>query len=167
MLRLAALKGVFTDIVTEQVTYVNAPLLAAERGTEVRLVTEVDSTDYRNLITLRGTLGDGTMVSVSGTLAGVRQVERVVEVNGYAVDIDLAAHMLFLIFVDRPGVVASLGKVLGEHGTNIAGMQVSRTRQGGQAFAILTLDSAVPNDVIELLGKEIDAEKVTIADLDD
>ncbi len=167
VLRLAALKGVFTDIVTEQVTYVNAPLLAAERGTEVRLVTEVDSTDYRNLITLRGTLGDGTMVSVSGTLAGVRQVERVVEVNGYAVDIDLAAHMLFLIFVDRPGVVASLGKVLGEHGTNIAGMQVSRTRQGGQAFAILTLDSAVPNDVIELLGKEIDAEKVTIADLDD
>jgi len=167
VLRLAALKGVFTDVVTVQVTYVNAPLLAAERGTEVRLITEPESTDYRNLITLRGTLGDGTMVSVSGTLAGVRQVERIVEVNGYAVDIDLATHMLFLNFVDRPGVVASLGRVLGDQGVNIAGMQVSRDRRGGRAFAILTLDSAVPADVVELLAKEIDAEHVAIADLED
>lgn len=167
VLRLAALKGVFTDVVTVQVTYVNAPLLAAERGTEVRLVTEPESTDYRNLITLRGTLGDGTMVSVSGTLSGVRQIERIVEVNGYAVDIDLATHMLFLTFVDRPGVVASLGRVLGDQDVNIAGMQVSRDRQGGRAFAVLTLDSAVPADVVELLAKEIDAEHVSVADLED
>lgn len=167
VLRLAALKGVFTDVVSNQVSYVNAPLLAAERGTEVRLVTEPESTDYRNLITLRGTLGDGTMVSVSGTLAGVRQVERIVEVNGYAVDIDLATHMLFLNFVDRPGVVASLGRVLGDQGANIAGMQVSRDRQGGRAFAILTLDSAVPSDVVDLLATEIDAEHVAIADIED
>jgi len=107
------------------------------------------------------------MISVSGTLAGVRQVERIVEVNGYDIDIDLATHMLFLNFVDRPGVVASLGRVLGDQGVNIAGMQVSRDRRGGQAFAILTLDSAVPADVVERLAREIDAEHVAIADLED
>ena len=59
VLELAALKGVFTDVVEDQVSYVNAPLLAAERGVAVRLVTDAESPDYRNLITLRGTLADG------------------------------------------------------------------------------------------------------------
>ena len=71
VLELAALKGVFADVVEEQVSYVNAPLLAAERGTEVRLVTDAESPDHRNLITIRGTLADGTQVSVSGTLVGI------------------------------------------------------------------------------------------------
>ena len=59
VLELAALKGVFADIVEDQVSYVNAPLLAAERGTAVRLVTDPESPDHRNLITIRGTLADG------------------------------------------------------------------------------------------------------------
>ena len=73
VLELAALKGVFADVVEENVSYVNAPLLAAERGLEVRLVTDPESPDHRNLITLRGTLADGEQVSVSGTLIGVKQ----------------------------------------------------------------------------------------------
>ena len=70
VLELAALKGVFADIVEDQVSYVNAPLLADERGIEVRLVTDPESPDHRNLITIRGTLADGSRVSVSGTLIG-------------------------------------------------------------------------------------------------
>ncbi len=165
VLRLAALKGVFTDVVTEQVTYVNAPLLAAERGTEVRLVTEAESPDYRNVVTVRGTMADGSSTWVSGTLAGVRQVERIVGVNGYSVDIDLAEHLLFLTYVDRPGVIGILGQILGEHGVNIAGMQVSRNRQGGQALAVLTLDARVEPSVIDMLGNKIDAALVCLADL--
>ena len=59
VLELAALKGVFADVVEESVSYVNAPLLAAERGVAVRLVTDPESPDHRNLVTLRGTLADG------------------------------------------------------------------------------------------------------------
>ena len=76
VLELAALKGVFTDVVADQVSYVNAPLLAAERGTAVRLIADAESPDHRNLITLRGTLADGSQVSVSGTLVGINQRER-------------------------------------------------------------------------------------------
>ena len=60
VLELAALKGVFTDVIEDSVSYVNAPLLAAERGIDVRLVTEAESPDHRNLITIRGTLASGS-----------------------------------------------------------------------------------------------------------
>ena len=95
VLELAALKGVFADIVEEQVSYVNAPLLAAERGIAVRLVTEAESPDHRNLITIRGTLADGSQVSVCGTLIGISQRERLVEVNGFDVDIEPTEHLAF------------------------------------------------------------------------
>ena len=69
---LAALKGLFTDVTEDPVTYVNAPLLAKERGCEVRLLTDEVSEDFRNVTTLHGTLADGTTVSVAGTLTGPR-----------------------------------------------------------------------------------------------
>ena len=103
VLELAALKGVFADIVEDQVSYVNAPLLAAERGTAVRLVTEPESPDHRNLITIRGTLADGSQVSVSGTLVGIDQKERLVEVNGFDVDLEPTDHLAFFTYEDRPG----------------------------------------------------------------
>ncbi len=78
VLRLAALKGLFTDVVENQVSYVNAPVLATERGIEVRLVTQPDSPQYRNVVTLRGTLADGRTLSVSGTLTGPRQIHKLV-----------------------------------------------------------------------------------------
>ena len=130
VLELAALKGVFTDVVEDQVSYVNAPLLAAERGTAVRLVTEPESPDHRNLITIRGTLADGSQVSVSGTLVGINQRERLVEVNGFDVDIEPTDHLAFLAYDDRPGMVGTVGRILGDAGVNIAGMQVARDEQG-------------------------------------
>ena len=130
VLELAALKGVFADIVEDQVSYVNAPLLAAERGIEVRLVTDPESPDHRNLITIRGTLADGSQVSVSGTLIGIAQNERLVEVNDFVVDLEPTEHLAFFTYEDRPGMVGTVGKILGDAGVNIAGMQVSRNAEG-------------------------------------
>ena len=130
VLELAALKGVFCDVVEEAVSYVNAPLLAAERGVAVRLVTDPESPDHRNLITLRGTLADGSQVSVSGTLIGISQRERLVEVDGYEVDIEPTDHLAFVRYSDRPGMVGTVGGILGEAQVNIAGMQVARDDQG-------------------------------------
>ena len=113
VLELAALKGVFTDIV-EDAAYVNAPLLAAERGTAVRLVTESESPDHRNVITVRGTLADGEQISVSGTLVGIAQRERLVEVNGFDVDLEPTDHLAFLTYEDRPGMVGTVGGILGD-----------------------------------------------------
>jgi len=167
VLELAALKGVFADVVEEQVSYVNAPLLAAERGVAVRLVTEAESPDHRNLITLRGTLADGSQVSVSGTLVGLAQRERLVAVDGYDLDIEPSEHLAFLRYEDRPGMVGTVGGILGDAQVNIGGMQVARDTKGGLALVALSVDSAIPAEVLDEIGRAITAMSVRAVDLTD
>ncbi|MBX6391345.1 MAG: phosphoglycerate dehydrogenase [Frankia sp.] len=157
VLQLAALKGVFTDVVEESVTYVNAPLLAKERQIDVRLETHRDSPDYRNLVTLRGAMADGTVVSVSGTLVGTRQVEKITAIDGFEVDLRPEAHLAFFRYEDRPGIVGAVGALLGDAHINIANAQVSRLEAGGQALMSLSLDDAVPADVLHEIAKIIGA----------
>ena len=165
VLELAALKGIFADIVGDQVSYVNAPLLAAERGMAVRLVTDPESPDHRNLITIRGTLADGSQVSVSGTLVGINQRERLVEVNGFDIDIEPTDHLAFLAYEDRPGMVGTVGGVLGGAGVNIAGMQVSRRTPGGPALVALSVDSAIPGEVLAEMERAMGASVARAVDL--
>jgi D-3-phosphoglycerate dehydrogenase len=166
VLQLAALKGVFGSIVEETVTYVNAPLLASERGVEVSLVTEAESPDWRNLVTLRGTLPSGQVVSVSGTLTGPRQIEKLVEVNGFDMEIEPAEHMVFLTYTDRPGIVGVVGQILGSEGINIASMQVCRDARGGHALIVLTVDSALPPVVLDDITSTIGAVVGRTVDLE-
>ena len=166
VLQLAVLKGVFAHIVEDTVTYVNAPLLATERGIEVNLATDSESPDWRNLVTLRGTLPGGQVVSVSGTLTGKGQIEKLVEVNGFDMEIALAEHLVFLTYTDRPGIVGVVGQILGGEGINIAGMQVSRDTRGGHALIALTVDSAIPPVVLDDITATIGAVVGRTVDLD-
>jgi D-3-phosphoglycerate dehydrogenase len=165
VLQLAALRGVFTDVVEEQVTFVNAPLLAAERGVTVDLVSTEDSPDYRNVITVRGALSDGRVVSVDGNLTGPRLVQKLVGVNGFDIEVALSEHMVFAAYEDRPGIVGAVGQLLGQAGVNIAGMQVSRTTEGGQALMVLTVDSAIPPATLDEIGAAIGASQIHAAHL--
>jgi D-3-phosphoglycerate dehydrogenase len=165
VLELAALKGVFTDVVEDPVTYVNAPLLAAERGTAVRLVAESESPDHRNLITIRGTLADGSQVSVGGTLVGIAQRERLVSINDFPVDLEPTNHLAFFTYADRPGMVGTVGRILGDSSVNIAGMQVSRDSLGGHALVALSVDSAIPAETLAEIELAIEAATLRAIDL--
>ncbi|MGZ4625180.1 MAG: ACT domain-containing protein, partial [Kineosporiaceae bacterium] len=165
VLRLAALKGLFRDVVEQQVSYVNAPVLAGERGIEVRLLTDAVSPEYRNVVVLRGTLADGAQVSVAGTLTGPKQVEKLVGVDGLDLELPLADHMLVLRYTDRPGVVGTIGGVLGAAGVNIAAMQVARAAEGGEAVGVLTLDQAAPTGVLDDIVREVGASAGRLVDL--
>ncbi|QZQ54265.1 phosphoglycerate dehydrogenase [Curtobacterium sp. TC1] len=165
VLKLAALKGVFTDVVSDQVSYVNAPLIAEQRGVTVRLITETDSPEYRNVLTIRGAQSDGPAISVSGTLTGPKQVEKLVEINGHDVEVPLDRHHVVMEYVDRPGIVAVYGKEFGEAGINIAAMQISREAAGGQALSVLTVDSPVPAEILEHVGRAIDASSLREIDI--
>ena len=158
VLKLAALKGIFSNIVSESVSYVNAPLLAEQRGIVVRLITDPQSEEYRNLLTIRGALSDGSQVSVSGTLTGTKQIEKIVEINGYDVEVPIARHLIVLVYTDRPGIVAIYGREFGEANINIAGMQIARRAAGGQALSVLTVDSPAPDGLLDTLRVAIDAE---------
>ncbi len=165
VLKLAALKGIFSGIVSEQVSYVNAPLLAEQRGIEVRLIKDAVSEEYRNLLTIRGSLTDGTQLSVSGTLTGTKQIQKIVEINGYDVEVPIAEHLIVMHYTDRPGIVAVYGKEFGEAGINIAGMQIARHTAGGEALSVLTVDSPVPDELLAKVRSAIDATSLKEIDL--
>ncbi len=165
VLKLAALKGIFTNIVSESVSYVNAPLLAEQRGIAVRLVTDPVSDEYRNLLTIRGALSDGTQLSVSGTLTGTKQAQKIVEINGYDVDVPVAEHLIVMVYTDRPGIVAIFGKEFGDAGINIAGMQISRREAGGQALSVLMVDSPAPEDLLDKVRSAIKADLLREIDI--
>ena len=167
VIELAALKGVFADVVEDPVTYVNAPLLASERGVEISLLTESESPDWRNVLTLRGIMPDGQVVSVGGTLSGRRQQEKLVEVNGFEMEIAPAEHMVFLTYTDRPGIVGTVGQILGSEGINIAGMQVCRDARGGDALIVLSVDSAIPAVVLDDISSTIGAVVGRTVDLEE
>jgi D-3-phosphoglycerate dehydrogenase len=164
VLKLAALKGIFSRIVSDQVSYVNAPGLAEARGVAVSMVTNPQSDEYRNLLTIRGVVGDGRSVSASATLTGAKQNHKLVGINGYDVEVPLATHHVVMIYEDRPGIVAVYGKAFGEASINIAGMQIAREKAGGQALSVLTVDSRVPDELLADVALQIKA--TTMAPID-
>ena len=165
VVQLAVLRGVFSDVVEEQVSYVNAPLLAEARGLDVTLNQDVESPHYRNLITVRGAMADGTAVTVSGTLYGKNQVPKLTEVGGFEIDLEAKGYLLFFTYADRPGVVGTVGAALGAAGVNIAGAQVSRTTQGGDALMAVTVDSEVSGELLADIAGQIGAREARAADL--
>jgi D-3-phosphoglycerate dehydrogenase len=164
VLTLAALKGMFSPVVHEPVTFVNAPLLAAERGIEVTETRARQSHDWVNLVTLSGE-GSRGQVGVAGTTVGPRDAERLVAINGIPVDMAPGDHMAFLFYEDRPGVIGRVGTILGEAGVNIASMQVGRRKQGGEALMALTVDTGIPAGVLERVEAEIGAHDSTFIHL--
>ena len=166
VLELAALKGVFGQLITEPVSYVNAPLLAAERGVAVSLTTSTDSANWRNMVRLNLALSNGQTVVVGGTVSGPRNLQRLVEVDGFAIDVEMSQHFAFLRYHDRPGIVGVAGRIFGEAGINIGGMQVSRNDVGGEALIALTVDSAIPAEVLNAISVEAEATSARSVNLD-
>ena len=165
VLELAALKGVMQGLVHDPVSYVNAPVLAQQRGVEVALTTDRDSADHRNLVRVRLTLSNGEWVSVAGTAAGPKGIHKLVEVDRFDVDVPISEHMAVFRYHDRPGVVGTVGRILGEANVNIGGMQVSPDDAGEHAVIVLTVDQSVPSDVLDRITAEIGAHTGRAVDL--
>jgi D-3-phosphoglycerate dehydrogenase len=158
VLKLAALKGLFQTMVTEQVSYVNAPLMAEQRGIEVRLTQDTRSDEYRNVTTMKAFLSDGSVVSVGGTVIGPKHHQKVVSINGYDVELSLAENLVVMVYQDRPGIVAIYGAAFAQAGINIAGMTIARQQKGGKALSVITVDSPISNELLESLRAEIKAD---------
>jgi D-3-phosphoglycerate dehydrogenase len=167
VVKLATTKGLFASVVDEQVTYVNAPQLAADRGVELELVVVDEPVDHQNLVTVRGALPDGRIVSVAGTvtLAGIREIRRLTEVDGFDLELSAEGVLLFFRYADRPGVVGKIGSILGEAGVNIAAMQVARRSAGGEALMALTVDSSVDAELLSAVAAAIGSARGSIVDL--
>jgi len=149
LLTVAALNGAFQGRADTRVNYVNAPLIAAERGIEVAEQRKRSSRDFTNLIRVGV---DG--IQVAGTTIGNDDRLWLVSALGFELEMELAPLLVFFRYDDVPGVIGRIGSLFGEAGVNIANMAVSRTRRGGKALMALSLDSPPPESLVdEVLGE--------------
>jgi D-3-phosphoglycerate dehydrogenase / 2-oxoglutarate reductase len=136
---------------SDTVNMVNAPFLAKERGLDVREVRHDREGDYHTLVRVTVATSQGDR-SVAGTLFGNRE-PRLVEIFGIGIEADLDGHMLYIVNEDAPGFIGRIGTLLGEAGINIGTFHLGRRSAGGEAVLLLSLDSAIPQDVLEVAAK--------------
>ena len=149
LLTVAALNGVFQGRVDQAVNYVNAPVIAAERGIQVVEERFRASRDYTNLVEVRA-----DDVAVSGTTIGPEPRLFLAGALGFGIDLELAPNLVFFRYDDVPGVIGRVGTMFGEVGVNIANMAVSRTKQGGKALMALSIDTPAPAELVQRVRAE-------------
>lgn len=145
----ALLKGFLTPILSGNINFVNAPILAKSRGIKVTESVTERHEDYSNLITIKA-ISDKEEISVSGALLG-RRNPRILRINNFLVEAVPEGNILFIYNEDRPGVIGNIGTTLGRNNINIGMMQFGRDRLGGMAVSLLHLDDPVGKEVLEEL----------------
>jgi D-3-phosphoglycerate dehydrogenase / 2-oxoglutarate reductase len=165
VLRLSALRGLFSSVIEDQVTFVNAPALAAERGVEASIDTESESPNHRSVVDVRAVGADGSTVNVAGALSGPQQVQKIVQINGRNLDLRAEGVNLVINYNDQPGALGKIGTLLGGAAVNILAAQLSQDADGGGATIMLRLDREVPTDVLAAIGRDVDAATLELVDL--
>jgi D-3-phosphoglycerate dehydrogenase / 2-oxoglutarate reductase len=155
LLTVAALNGAFQGRSDQPVNYVNAPMIAAERGVEVREERSRAARDYTNLVRIEA-VSDGVALRIAGTTMGNDNRLWLVSALGFELDMELAPLLVVLRYDDVPGVIGKVGTLFGGSAVNIANMTVSRTRQGGQALMVLSIDTPAPPELVEKVHSEFD-----------
>ncbi len=165
VLKLSALRGLFSTMTDQQVTFVNAPALAADRGLETELAAVSESPNHRSLVDVRVVAPDGTAVNVAGTLSGPQQVQKVVSINGRSFDLRAAGMNLILHYRDKPGALGKIGTLLGAANVSIEAAQLSQDASGEGATVMLRLDRDVPAEVRTAIRDAVDAGTLEVVDL--
>jgi len=139
---ISVLKGLLTPFVGETVNFVNAPIMAKERGIKVTESTRAVTEDYASLIaiTARSKMERNY---IAGTLFGRKEL-RIVKLNDFFIEAIPEGHILLVNNYDKPGVIGNIGSALGSRNINIATMQFGRDQMGGKAISLLHLDVPLP-----------------------
>ena len=154
---VCGLAALLNRLVAQDVNMVNATLIADNMGIIVEDQKSTQSAAFSNIITLT-IEGPGEKRTISGTL--FEGMPRIVKLRDYQVDFTPAEHMLLLAYQDRPGMIGRIGTIMGEHDINIAAMNLGRREKRGEAMVILSVDSAVPANVIEEVRQATEANFV-------
>ncbi|WP_019969573.1 phosphoglycerate dehydrogenase [Mycobacterium sp. 141] len=165
ILKLSALRGLFSAVVDEQVTFVNAPALAADRGVATEISTATESPNHRSVVDVRAVHADGSSLNVAGTLSGPQEVEKIVQINGRSFDLRAEGYNLIVNYTDQPGALGKIGTLLGSSNVNIIAAQLSQDTTGNHATVMLRLDQDVPDDVRAAIASAVGATTLEVVDL--
>lgn len=144
------LQGMLAPILGEKVSYVNAPLLAVERGWQITQAKGLSKSEYANSVTCQTTLEDGEEITITGTLLDHKQ-PHIVQINQYRMNFVPEGYLLIVGSYDKPGVIGRVGTLLSDHNVNIASWHTGRAEPGGHTLTVLTLDEAIPEEMLEEL----------------
>jgi D-3-phosphoglycerate dehydrogenase len=144
-------KGILDPILQETVNFVNANIVARNRGIEVVQTTQDIDQDYNNIITVK-VVTDQIERTLSATLL-LGNDPRIIGIDGYRIDAKPKGHMLVVPHTDKPGIIGKVGTILGEHNINIAGMQVGRHQQGGIAVMVMSVDTSMCKETLDKIAK--------------
>lgn len=158
VLGLSAVRGLFSGIVDEPVTFVNADTIAADRGVTIAVTTAPESVSHRSVLDVTGIAADGTRVSVVGALTGLERVEKIVRINGRGIDLRASGHNLFFNYSDAPGALGIVGSALGNAGINIVAAALTQESGGEFAVLILRVEQEVPDELLESIAESLHAE---------
>ncbi len=148
--------GALKEALGEMINYVNADFVAKERGIEIQKESSASTGAYKNKITLRLTT-EKEVTEISGTIFN-EDVQRIVSINGFALDIEPKGRMILFKNTDVPGVIGDVGQILARHNVNISDFRLGRDIKKGLALAVILVD----NDVSEELLKELDALEASV-----
>lgn len=141
--------GALRASVGENVNYVNAMFIAKERGIEVETQEDANTSGYKNLVKVKLTT-DRESISMAGTVFG-EDWQRIVEINGFTMDVEPKGKMILFHNTDVPGVIGEVGTILAKHRLNIADFRLGRGKHN-QALAIIIIDDEANKEVLEELG---------------
>jgi len=159
----ALVKGMLDPILQEKVNYVNAIILAKNRGIQVVQTVDGHAEGYASLITVKVT-SDKSEKSVAGTLFREND-PRIVMIDGYRIDAVPEGYMLYVPHIDKPRIIGPVGTLIGEHNINIASMQVGRKEIGGKAVMVLSVDAEVPAETLKEIARIDGVEDVKFVSL--
>lgn len=146
-LTVALLKGILTPVLGDAVNYINAPLVAMERGIHITQTKGLDVADYTNLVSCQVHWEGGGQLVISGALFNRRE-PRIVYMDGYGTDFVPEGNLLIFGSYDVPGVIGKVGLLMAEHAINIAAWRTGRQEKGGQTLTVLTVDQPLPDSLL-------------------
>ncbi|UCE02777.1 MAG: phosphoglycerate dehydrogenase [Candidatus Latescibacterota bacterium] len=164
ILAASVLKGLLSESMEEYgVNLVNAPTLARERGIELQVTEGSEREDFTNLICVR-VESDADAHEVWGTQFG-KWEGRVVNLDGYPLEMKPQGAMIVLLSANRPGVIGRLGGIIARHGGNISKMNNGCSPDGTRALSTLNLDEPPPDAMLEELRQEADFDWIRLVRL--
>ncbi len=166
-LGLSALRGVFSGVIDEQVTFVNAPKIAEERGVNLDVSTHGESVTHRSVLEVQVVSSDGNSVSVIGALTGLDRVEKIVRINDRGLDLRAEGTNLFLTYGDQPGALGKVGTTLGAEGINIdaAALSQNAVEEAESATLVLRVDRPLTEEIVEKIQGDLSATTAVVLDL--
>ncbi len=165
VLALSALRGVFSAVIEDAVTFVNAPALAEERGVTAEVTKAAESPNHRSVVDLRAVFGDGSVINVSGTLTGPPSRSRRSSTSTAATS--NCAPRVSTSWSTTPisGALGKIGTQLGNAGIDIQAAQLSQDAEGEGATILLRVDREVPSEVRDAISTAVGATKIELVNL--